>query len=110
MASESAPASPPPLIQDPEDSAPKPVFLAKKEDPSQLDMTKVMAAVGFILTVTIVIVGLMWISVQNLEQRVAELESGNGGGVTVTRKSATEAAAKLATKAATKSATSSVQD
>ncbi len=104
MASESAQPGPPPLIQDPEDSAPKPVFLAKKEDPSQLDMTKVMAAVGFILTVTIVIVGLMWISVQNLEQRVKELETGNGT-VSVTKKSASDAAAKLATKAATKSAT-----
>lgn len=105
MLSESAQSTPPPLIQDPEDAAPRPVFLAKKEDPSQLDMTKVMAAVGFILTVTILLVGLMWVSVQNLEQRVAELEIGEGG-VIVTRKTASEAAAKLATKAATKSATS----
>lgn len=102
MASESAHSEPPPLIQDPEDSTPKPVFLAKKEDPSQLDMTKVMAAVGFILTVTILIVGLMWISVQNLEQRVAELEN-SGETVTVTKKTASEAAAKLASKAASKS-------
>lgn len=102
MASESAREVPPPLIQDPEDSNPKPVFLAKKEDPTQLDLTKVMAAVGFILTTTIVIVGLMWITVQNLEQRVAELESG-GTSVSVTKKTASEAAAKLASKAASKS-------
>ncbi len=102
MASESAQSNPPPLIQDPEDSAPKPVFLAKKEDPSQLDMTKVMAAVGFILTATILIVGLMWISVQNLEQRVAELEGGDTV-VTTTKKTASQAAQKLASKAASKS-------
>lgn len=108
MASESAHSSPPPLIQDPEDSASKPIFLAKKEDSSQLDMTKVMAAVGFILTVTIALVGLMWTSVQNLEQRVAELEN-SGETVTVTKKTASEAAVKLASKAASKS-TPSVGD
>jgi len=102
MISETAHPSPPPLIQDPEDSAPKPVFLAKKDDPSQLDMTKVMAAVGFILTVTILIVGLMWISVQNLEQRVAELENSDFA-VSATKKTASGAAAKLASKAASRS-------
>jgi len=101
MVSETAHESPPPLIQDPDDSRPKPVFLAKKEDPSQLDMTKVMAAVGLILTITIMIVGLMWITLQNLEKRVEELE--NEKRVIITKKTASEAAAKLASKAASKS-------
>ncbi len=97
--------TPQPLIQDPEEAVPKPVFLAKKEDPTQIDVTKVMAAVGLILTLTIIIVGLLWISLQNLEQRVAELEVQEKTIIPVNKKTASEAAALLANKAASKSAT-----
>jgi hypothetical protein len=95
--------SPPPLIQDPDADKIKPVLLSKSEDRTQFDPTKVFAAVGMILTVTMIILGMMWITLQNLEGRVNSLEDE----LTTTKISASDAAARLATKAATKSATSS---
>ncbi len=93
--------TPPPLIQDPESSNPKPILLSKSDDKTQFDSTKVFAAVGLILTATLIIVGLLWITVQNLEQRVNTLEEE---AANVTTKSATTAAAQVASRAATKSA------
>lgn len=95
--------SPPPLIQDPDADKIKPVLLARKEDPTQFDITKVFAAVGVILTATLVIVAGMFIALQSLESRVNSLEEE----LTATRKSASEAAVKLASQAATKSASPS---
>lgn len=100
---EQAVQSPPPLIQDPDVDKLKPVLLAKSDDHTQFDPTKVFAAVGIILSVTMLILGLMWITLQRLEGRVNTLE----GEITTTRKSASDAAAKLATRAATKAATKS---
>ncbi len=96
---------PPPLIQDPDADKIKPVLLAKTSDRTQFDPTKVFAAVGIILTITMIILGVMWIALQNLEGRVNNLEDE----LVTTRKSASDAAAKLATKAATKSATESAE-
>ena len=95
--------SPPPLIQDPDADKIKPVLLAKKEDRTQFDPTKVFAAVGVILTATLIIVAGMLIALQSLESRVNSLEEE----LTTAKTSVSEAAAKLATKAATKSATNS---
>lgn len=97
--------APPPLIQDPDADKIKPVLLAKKEDRTQFDPTKVFAAVGVILTATLIIVAALWITLQSLEGRVNSLEEE----LNTTRRSASDAAAKLATKAATKSATSSAE-
>lgn len=102
---EQAVQSPPPLIQDPDADKLKPVLLSKNDDRTQFDPTKVFAAVGIILTVTMLILGLMWIALQRLEGRVNTLESE----VTTTRKSASDAAAKLVTKVATKSSTTSAK-
>lgn len=93
--------SPPPLIQDPDADKIKPVLLAKHEDRTQFDMTKVFAAVGLILTITLIVVAALWITLQNLEGRVNTLEEE----LSTSRKSVSEAAASLATKAATRSAT-----
>ncbi len=98
--------SPPPLIQDPDVDKIKPVLLARKEDRTQFDPTKVFAAVGVILTATLIILGIMFIALQSLESRVNSLEEE----LTSTNKTtASQAAAKLATKAATKSATTSAR-
>lgn len=97
--------SPPPLIQDPDVDKLKPVLLSKNDDRTQFDPTKVFAAVGVILTVTLLIVALMWITLQRLEGRVNTLESE----ITTTRKSASDAAARLATKVATKSSSQSAK-
>lgn len=96
---------PPPLIQDPDADKIKPVLLSKNSDRTQFDPTKVFAAVGVILTVTLIILGLMWIALQRLEGRVNNLEEE----LVTTRRSASDAAAKLATQAATKSATPSAE-
>ena len=102
---EQAVQSPPPLIQDPDVDKLKPVLLAKNDDRTQFDPTKVFAAVGVILTATLIIVAGLWITLQSLEGRVNLLEEE----LTTTRRSASDAAAKLATKAATKSATQSAK-
>lgn len=103
---ETSAQTPPPLTQDPEEPTIKPLLLSKKADPTSFDGTKVLAAIGFILTVTILIIGLMWITIQNLENRVNELETDIK--TTDTKKnSASEAAEKLGSKKTTKSATKS---
>lgn len=99
--------NPPPLIQDPQETI-KPVIISHN-DRSSFDATKVLAAVGVILTVTIIIIAIMWLVIQNLEQRVGKLETD----VTVVdqsdRQSAASAAAQLATKAATPVASASAK-
>lgn len=97
--------SPPPLIQDPDADKIKPVLLSQKTDHTQFDSTKVFAAVGVIITATLIIVAGLWITMQSLEGRVNNLEQE----LNTTRNSASEAASKLATKAATKSATTSAR-
>lgn len=96
--------TPPPLTQDPEAPILKPLVIPQKSEGGSFDATKVLAAIGLILTITIIIVGIMWMTIINLESRVNTLE----GDVKVTdvtpKTSATEAAAKIASVTATKSA------
>ena len=87
---------PPPLIQNPNEPPTKPIKLSQKT--VNFDMTKVLAAVGIILVVMIVIVGIMWILLQNLESRVNSLEQE----VDYTNKVAT-GSAHVATHSATTS-------
>ncbi|HSX57898.1 MAG TPA: hypothetical protein VLE47_01335 [Candidatus Saccharimonadales bacterium] len=98
---ETNPTTPPSLIQDPEIGTPKPVLLSSNSNEKRkFDSTKVLAAVGVILTVTLIIVGILWITVQNLENRVNTLEDET----VVAKKSTTVAVVKIASKAATSSA------
>ena len=102
--SETSAQTPQPLTQDPEEAAIKPLFLSKKEDSGSFDATKVLAAIGLILTVTIVLVGIMWFIILNLENRVNTLESEVKVTESTNKTTATQAAAKIATITATKSA------
>lgn len=101
---DSAAQTPPSLTQDPEEPTIKPLVLAKKDDSATFDATKVLAAIGLILTITIIIVGIMWITVLNLENRVNTLESDVKITDSSDKTTATQAAAKIATITATKSA------
>ncbi len=96
--------TPPALTQDPEEPVIKPLVLAKKEDSDTFDATKVLAAIGLILTITIIIVGIMWITILNLENRVNNLESDVKVNTPTNNTTATAAAAKIATMTATPSA------
>ena len=60
-------------MQDPEEAAIKPLVLSKKDGSGSFDATKVLAAIGLILTATIIIIGVMWITILNLENRVNTL-------------------------------------
>lgn len=99
------PTEPPPLIQNPAEQK-VPAVLARKDDSSKFDFHKVFAAVGLILTVVILIIGGLWITLQNLEKKVNDLEDDL---VIVTKKpipDSTEAttSANQASKSATPSA------
>jgi hypothetical protein len=100
--------TPPPLTQDPEAPTLKPLIISQNDgsSPRQFDATKVLAAIGLILTITIIIVGIMWLTIQNLEQRVGTLET-DLTSTSVNKNIATQAAAKIIQKTATKSASSS---
>lgn len=102
--SETAVQTPQPLTQDPEEAAIKPLVLSKKENSGSFDATKVLAAIGLILTATIVLVGVMWLTILNLENRVNTLESDVTLSGSTNKTTATQAAAKIATMTATKSA------
>lgn len=93
---------PPPLTQDPEETLKTVVFEPKKELKITFDLTKVLAAVGLILTGTIIVVAGMWIWIQTLESRVEGLEENLK---VVTSKTVTSSAAKTpVTSSATPSA------
>lgn len=100
--------NPPPLIQDPQETI-KPLIISNRSSSSTFDATKVLAAVGVILTVTVVIIAIMWLVIQNLEQRVGKLETDLTASTPVSNQSAASAAAQLATKVATKSASASAK-
>jgi hypothetical protein len=66
---------PPPLIQEPPEKGTKTIILQTQKQVKQLfDSTKVLAAVGLILTATILITAAFWVWVQTLEKRVEGLE------------------------------------
>jgi len=101
---DSSPQIPPALTQDPEEPAIKPLVLSEKEEGATFDATKVLAAIGLILTITIVIVGIMWITILNLESRVNTLESDVKITEGTEKTSATQSVAKIASVTATPSA------
>lgn len=94
----------PPLTQDPEEPAVKPLVFPNKEDSKSFDATKVLAAIGLILTGTIILVGLLWFTIQKLEKRVGELEEDVKISRENNKTSASQATAKIASRTATKSA------
>ncbi len=101
---ETSAQTPPPLTQDPEEASIKPLVLSQKDGSGSFDATKVLAAIGLILTVTIILVGIMWVIILNLENRVNTLESEVKVTETTNKTTATAAAAKIATMTATESA------
>lgn len=100
------PTDPPPLIQDPTEQR-VPAVLARKDDQTKFDFHKVFAAIGVILTAAIIIIGGMWIAIDQLNRRVDDLQDDL---VIATRKTSTTApTATSSAKTATKSATASAK-
>jgi hypothetical protein len=96
--------TPPALTQDPEEPTFKPLAFPTKDDPKTFDASKVLAAIGLILTVTVILVAILWITIQNLEKRVDTLETDVKVTDVEKQPSASQAAAKIASRTATKSA------